>query len=432
MCTQFYQIALTALALLGSSILTAGAQIFPVSFDSTEMAGLTPSDWPPAPADQAVVPIVEPSDETFLADVAWRKGEYRIVPYGIGWLNMAYDTSRTATGPFVLFVESPDVQGEPSFSINARATRLGLDFTGPVILGAKSGGNVEIDFHGQAVTENRTGTLLRHAYGEFKTDEWRFLGGQTWDVISPLNPNVLNYTVGWAGGNPGYRRAQVRIERFFELSGDGQLTFQSSLNRSIVTDFVDDPLVGGEDAGWPTLEGRVAYTERLPELDSRFEFGLSGHIGQEGVDFRTAPVQDDARFLSWSFNADLYAPLTDRCGFQGEFFVGEVLGTYLAGINQGIDPVKREGIRSIGGWGEVWWNWTDQLHSHAGFGIDDPDNSDLSAGRRSLNRFFFTNLIWNVTSMFEVGLEVSQWKTKYVGLSDGDAVRIESVMRYRF
>lgn len=375
-------------------------------------------EWPAAP----------PFEE-----LAWRKGEYRIVPYGIGWLNMAFDTSRTATGPFVLYVESPDNQGEPSFSINARATRLGLDFTGPVILGAQSGGKVRIDFHGQGVTENRTAMLLRHAYGEFKTDDWRFVGGQTWDVISPLNPNVLNYTVGWAAGNPGYRRAQARVERYLHLAGGRQLTLQSSLNRSIVTDFVDNPLLGGEDAGWPTVEGRIAYSsERSCDTEPRFEIGASSHIGEEGVDFRTPPLQDDARFLSWSFNVDVRASLTDRIGFQGEFFVGDVLGTYLAGINQGIDPVKREGIRSIGGWGEVWLYWHDQLHSHVGFGIDDPYNSDLSSGRRSLNQFFFANLIWDVTSMFDVGLEVSRWETKYVGLSDGEAVRIETVMRYSF
>lgn len=430
MCTQSYKIALIALALLGLHELIAVAQEPLVS--STIFDSPREPLWPPAPTNETVVPLVQPSDEPLMGDFAWRKDEYRIVPYGIGWLNMAFDTSRTATGPFVLYVESPDTQGEPSFNISARATRLGLDFTGPVILGAESGGKVEIDFYGQAVTENRTGILLRHAYGEFRTDEWRFVGGQTWDVISPLYPNVLNYTVGWAAGNPGYRRAQVRLERFLPLAGDRQLTFQGSLNRSIVTDFVDDPLAGGEDAGWPTVEGRVAYSKQLPELDSRFEIGLSGHIGQEGVDFRTTPMLDDARFLSWSFNADLYAPVTDRFGFQGEFFVGEVLGTYLAGINQGIDPVKRQGIRSIGGWGEIWLNWSDQLHSHAGFSIDDPYNSDLSTGRRSLNRYFFANLIWNVTSMFDVGLEVSQWKTQYVGLTDGDAVRIETVMRYRF
>jgi hypothetical protein len=142
--------------------------------------------------------------------LAWRKGEYLIVPYGIGWLNTAYETSRTVTGAFVLFVLPGDVQGDPSFIVNARATRLGFDVTGPMILGAETAGRIEFDFHGQAETENRTGVLLRHAYGEFKTPTSRFVAGQTWDVISPLLPTTVNYGVGWAAGNIGYRRAQVR------------------------------------------------------------------------------------------------------------------------------------------------------------------------------------------------------------------------------
>ena len=50
---------------------------------------------------------------------------------------------------------------------------------------------------------------------EVKDDDFRFLVGQTWDVISPLYPGMLMYSVGWDGGNIGYRRAQVRGERYF-------------------------------------------------------------------------------------------------------------------------------------------------------------------------------------------------------------------------
>ena len=62
--------------------------------------------------------------------------------------------------------------------------------------------------------ENKPTIMLRHAYVEVKDDDFRFLAGQTWDVISPLNPNMLMYSVGWDGGNIGYRRAQFRGERY--------------------------------------------------------------------------------------------------------------------------------------------------------------------------------------------------------------------------
>lgn len=367
---------------------------------------------------------------------AWRKGEYSIVPYGIGWLNMAYETSRTTTGAFSLFVQSADIQGDPSFIVNARATRLGFEITGPKILGADTAGRIEFDFHGQAETENRTGILLRHAYGEFKTENFRLLAGQTWDIISPLNPNTVNYAVGLAAGNIGYRRAQVRYEQYINTGDASRLTLQASIDRSIVSDFAGAPDFQGEDAGWPTLMGRAAWGTRSTPSDDVFaELGVSGHIGQEGVDFRTSPPQDDARFLTWSMNADVRFQLRENWGVQGEFFVGKVLGTFLGGINQGIDPVTRRGIRSIGGWGELWCYWTPQLHGHVGYGIDDPYNADLGfspAGRRSLNEFLFTNLWLDVTSMFRVGLEFSLWKTKYVELADGQALRVEMAVLYAF
>lgn len=363
----------------------------------------------------------------------WTKGDYRIVPYGIGWLNMAYDTSRTATGPFVLFVESADTQGEDSFNVNARATRLGLDVTGPEIFGAESRGRVEFDFFGQAPVENRAGVLLRHAYGEFRTDQWRLLGGQTWDLISPLWPTMLNYTVGWGGGNIGLRRAQLRLERYIELPNAACLTLQGSINRTIVTDFATEPLAGGEDAGWPTIMGRAALKlDRTENPDLNPEIGLSGHIGEEAADFEAPPVEDDRRFLTWSFNLDLYAPVNETMGFQGEFFVGEVLGTFQGGIVQGIDPVRRNGIRSIGGWAEVWYYLSDRLHAHLGLGIDDPLDEDLAPRRRSQNQFYFGNLICDVTELFRVGLEVSRWETRFVDLADGEDVRIETVMQYEF
>ena len=59
--------------------------------------------------------------------------------------------------------------------------------------------------------------LLRHAYAEVKDDDFRLLAGQTWDVISPLFPSMLMYSVGWDAGDIGYRRAQVRGERYLQL-----------------------------------------------------------------------------------------------------------------------------------------------------------------------------------------------------------------------
>lgn len=51
---------------------------------------------------------------------------------------------------------------------------------------------------------------------------------------------------------------------------------------------------------------------------------------------------------------------------------------------------------------------------------------------RSQNHFYFANAVYYFTPLFSVGLEVSWWETRYVGRADGKALRIESVMQYRF
>jgi len=131
-------------------------------------------------------------------------------------------------------------------------------------------------------------------------------------------------------------------------------------------------------------------------------------------------------------------PITERFGFQGEYFTGRNLGTFLGGIAQGVCPCRREGIRATGGWFEFWYDWTSRWHSHVGFGIDDPNDNDLVLGRR-YNHFLFGNVHFDVTEKLNAGLELSSWKTLHTGaavgdpdLPPGESVRLEFVTRYGF
>ena len=137
-------------------------------------------------------------------------GSITVVPYGILWNNMIYSTSRTFPGHFILWIESNETQGEPSFVLDARSSRVGANILGPevdVFGGMTGGGRVEIDFFGGFTIPNTTDVRLRHVYWEAKNDDLRLLVGQTWDVVSPLLPSTVNFSVSWATGNIGFRRA---------------------------------------------------------------------------------------------------------------------------------------------------------------------------------------------------------------------------------
>jgi hypothetical protein len=386
----------------------------------------------------------------------WSLGGFQVTPYGALWADMIYQTRRTTPGHFTLYVPSREVQGENASYVDMRRTRLGLDVAGPRIgafAGALSKGRVEIDFQGAFITENQPKARLRHAYWEVGDEDFRLLVGQTWDVISPLNPGMLNFSVGWMGGNIGFRRAQVRTERYWHPADRVKLSLQASVNESVSTDFVAlETDVRREATGWPTVEGRTAISwDHGTGTSKQAEIGFSGHIGETGFDFLATgppplnlPPADDARFRTWSFNIDGRLPNTHRFGVQGEFFTGANLSTFLGGIGQGVCPCIRVPIRSTGGWADFWFDWSDRLHSHVGYGVDDPNDKDSLLGR-TYNQFLFANITYDVTEKLLTGFEVTSWKTLYherrVGLippdqliptSPGESIVVQWMMKYGF
>lgn len=384
--------------------------------------------------------------EAMIQEFSWTKGSFRIVPYGYLWGSAVYESERSVPGAYVLYVNSSDKEGEDAFVVDTRRTRAGLDIFGadidlPIVGRMQSSGKLEIDLHGAFIVENKPGVLFRHAYGDLRNDKYRVLAGQTWDVVSPLYPGMLNYSVGWGGGNIGYRRAQMRAERYFALSDRAHLALQGSANQNIVSDFVKTEGVEPESSNWPLCEGRVALT-----LGSRAKgkkpciIGVSGHVGEQDFDFVSPsdPPVDDVGIDTWSANLDVRLPITPRFGIQGELFSGENLGTFLGGIVQGVDLSSREGIRSSGGWAEIWYDWTPKVHNHIGFGIDDPEDEDISTGRK-FNQFTFANISYDVTRHMNVGIEVSYWRTQYREAdedepdpSPGESLRFEFAGRYGF
>ncbi len=379
----------------------------------------------------------------------------RVTPYGAFWADMIYNTQRTFTSAYTLFAFSEDIENEATYTIDARRTRVGLLVDGPTIanLGsAKTGGKIEIDFHGDFVTENRASVLLREAYWEVKNEQYRVLVGQTWDVISPLYPDTLSYAYGYFAGNIGFRRAQFRAECNADLTELLQWTIHGSLNQDIISDFVTEPGIRREASSWPVIEARTALSLRgRGDGHDLATLGFSGHIGETGFDFLTAgppplnlPPENNARFRTWSFNVDAHLPVTSRCGIRGEFFTGENLSAFLGGVGQGVCPCLRMPIGSTGGWCELWYDWTSEVRSHLGYGIDDPNQNDILFGINS-NQFIFVNIVWDVDARLTTGFEVTYFDTRYLETrggqipaqqlrpsAPGEAVTLNWMVKYAF
>lgn len=437
-------------ALTTRTAVTAGDA--PVPVEVVSVAVEPPLSLAPPLVDSA---LSDPQSAESALDshLSWTKGDFTLTPYGAFWSDMIYATQRINPGAYVLWVYSEQEQGESMFTYDARRSQLGLDVRGPDLdwMGQMTtGGKLEIDFHGDFLTENRAALLLRLAYWEAKNDESRILVGQYWDVVSPLLPGMLDYSVAWDAGNIGFRRAQVRWERYLPLSDQLEWTLQASVNQDVVTDFQTQPGIRREPSNWPVIEGRTALTWDTWR-EQTATLGVSGHIGETGFDFLSTgppplnlPPADDQRFLTWSANVDLKFPFSERTGVQGEFFTGANLSSFLGGIGQGVCPCVRRSIRSTGGWGEIWHNWSPRLHSHVGYGLDDPLNRDFLVGR-SYNQVIFANLVFDVNKHLTTGLEVGQWMTFYRDAREGQvapellgptapgrAVTIDWMIKYAF
>ena len=349
--------------------------------------------------------------------------------YGFIKLDVSYDTARTDVGNFARWVESEELnEDDDQMNITANQTRLGLKFNGPDFGGGKSFGRVEVDFYGGG-SENKANLMMRHAYMQLSWPgaDFSIIGGQTSDVISPLVPSTLNYTVGWWAGDIGYRRPQLRLTKGF---GDNvRLQLEVAATRSIGDANSFSPGDTGEDAGEPAWQGRLSLA--VPTVKGKKAvLGVSGHYGREEYDLDLEDTNEEIE--TNSFNVDLTLPVTKWLTLKGEYFFGENLDAYLGGIGQGIDTVELEEIYSTGGWGAATIGPFSALTFNLGATVDDPDDDDLDVGARTINQSYFGNVVYKVNSAVKVGFEVSYWLTDYKEMDEGDSIRFQSSMIYAF
>ena len=334
------------------------------------------------------------------------------------------------SGNYILFVD-PGGEDDKEFNLTARQTRLGLKIKGPDVGSAQTSGLVEGDFYGAGGSENKANFRMRHAYMvlDWPEADLSLLAGQTWDVIAPLWPDTLNFTILWDAGNIGYRHPQVRVTKAIALSDGVDLELAGAISRTI-SDMEEAPGQGrpGENAGFPTLQGRAGLT--FPWFGSQpTAIGLSAHYGEEEY-----PGHSDVE--SWSVNLDVQQPVNGWLSLKGEAFVGENLDDYFGGIGQGVESPMATTFRAIGsrgGWVQAAMRPCKGWRFNVGFGIDDVDNSDLAQTQtRQRNRAVFGNAIYAINKQTDVGLELSHWQTDYRHADDVDDVRIQGSLIYKF
>lgn len=354
--------------------------------------------------------------------------------YGYIKLDASYDTSMTSAGNYNIYVNSETANpNDDSFNMTANQTRFGFKINGPEKDGIKTSGLIEFDLYGDYASENKAKIQMRHAYMKMNwADGFEVLAGQTSDVMSPLSPNTLNYTVLWGVGNIGYRRPQIRLTKTWTGEDKNFVKLEAAVARTIGTSKATSGAPYAEtgmDAGYPTAQSRLSMSFPLLKYKPT-TIGVSGHLGTEEYDTQTDG--HNKKFQSWSANFDFAQPINKWFSIQGEYYSGQNVGTYFGGILQSINTTTLEEIAAQGGWIAASFGPWDNWNFNVGYGADNVERDDVVTGSKIRNSSMFGNLIYSINSNTQIGFELSQWDTNYKDSKDSDSTRAQLSFIYKF
>ncbi len=352
--------------------------------------------------------------------------------YGALRLDAAYDDSAVTDGgggSYVKWVNSEaDNSSDDQYTMTARRTRFGFKIAGPQENGIRTSGKLEMDFSGANDSETSNHIRLRQAYMnmDWLEKDFSILAGQSWDIVSPLNPPTIDAGVLWWSGNIGMRRPQIRLTQNYPLGADKKMTLQGAITRNMGRATSYGAKESGEDDGRPQFQGRIGYASKTSTV------GFSGHWGQEEYDTSASGTSKD--FDSWSLNLDMTHKFSKSLTLKGEMFYGDNLNQFAGGIGQGVNTTDMREIESRGGWIAACMKPADKWSVNVGYGLDKADSDDLAAASSSKthNSTTFANCIYALNKNTDIGLEVAHRKTKYKTVADGEDLRLQAMFKYTF
>lgn len=332
-----------------------------------------------------------------------------IQPYGYFKLDMIYDSDLMSIGNFARWVK-PNSERDPipTTHITANESRLGF-----LINKGDISGKIEFDFFGVGGGENKPGLMVRKAYAQAKLKNFTIRTGQDSDVISPLVPGTINYTVAWWAGDIGYRRPMVKL-----FNTNNALIWTFALARNIGGDINGDGIDDGSAAVIPEFQGRLAY-----KFFEKHTIGVSGHYSVRDT------LGTDGKYEAWSANIDLSAKINQHLTLNSSFYIGSNTASMLGGIG---NASTMDGVASQGGWFNLKFNPKTNYSISTGIVMDDPCDCNLNNGARSKNTTIFANVYHDILQGFLIGFEVSYWATEYKNMETATAIRGQVAFRYNF
>jgi hypothetical protein len=315
--------------------------------------------------------------------------KYRVRLSGIVLMNFFSNRGATDNQDFPQWAipGSPAASGA-TLGASLRQSELGLEVFGPHLAGARTSGDLQVDFAGgypQTSNGANFGLLrLRIARMRMDWDKTSLIAGQDNLFFSPLSPDSLASlavpALAYQGNLWGWI-PQVRVEHRFDFSDDQEVTLQAGVLDNVTGEpppifQVDRVAQAGERSGQPAYAFRAAWSHKF--LGRPMTLGAATYYSRQNWGFAR-------RVDGWAGMTDWAIPLPARFEFSGEFYRGRAIGGFGGGVGRSVlfsgsssDYASQVyPLGSIGGWSQLKFRATTKLEFNGSFGLDNPLAQDL-------------------------------------------------------
>ena len=332
------------------------------------------------------------------------EGKGSIVPYGRIELDAIYSNRNTNPldpGQFNGYATAAGKSSNASSTLNPRYSVFGLradrtDGTHTLT------GVVEADFYSQTDNAGNISPRLRLANVKYSPNNSRttITAGMDWTPIMSSHPNLIDFSIMGYNGNLWQRLPQVTVKHQFSDNVNGLLTvmrFERGLS-AIQPQTQRRPFQGAGAGAVPGTCGTNGFScsenafndpVQMPYVGTRFAYtgtgdqaGFMAALSAAYRYYRSAPtaggvIPSGNDINSYLVGGELAVPITNRLKFTGEIAYGQALGVEFFRFGQERNLGTGKAIRTVVGWGELDYAFDRQLTLIAGYGFDNPLNSDL-------------------------------------------------------
>jgi len=375
------------------------------------------------------VAIIVSSSSAAAVTVNLEKGT-QLEVYGSVKLDLIYDVD-DKMGPLVNYgAITLDGEDAPDgfADLHVYQSNLGFKTTTPT-----SFGNIETVIEGEFFGGGGGEFLLNHAY--VKTDN--LLAGQFWSNFS--NFIAKTPTIDFLGGvgqtvldqQPQLRYTKggfsAAVEKPGNLGGQSRIFFDTNLDAT--PDFIEEKNV------FPDLT--LQYQSRM----DRFTYGLSGVI--RSVEFFNDATSSEERSVGYGLALSGKFQLTNDLSIQGGYVAGDGIGTYLYGNPVPVafyDPIDNdvETIKAQGATLGMSYNGLTLGQVNIAFGmvkgdLDDAEDAGLDVDSEMEEiQSIYVNYLWSDDYGIQYGVEVGNHRKQLVDGREGDATRVQAMVKYGF